>query len=127
MISGDGDCGIIRDRFILAGVNSNALILEPNSGNTKENAEFSVKIMRERGARQAIIVTSWYHARRALACFEHFGPDLQFSSYPTYDAPDMEHKPAFYEYPHVYREYPAILWYMARYGINPAVRLSSVN
>ena len=125
IISGDGDCEIIRDRFVLAGVTSNALILEPNSRNTKENAEFSIRMMKEQGISSAIVVTSWYHSRRALACFRKFGPDMQFSSYPTYDGPDMEHKPGSYELPHVVHEYPALAWYLVRYGVAPYCKLSA--
>ena len=36
------------------------------------------------GAQRVIIVTSWYHSRRALACFEHYAPDMKFYSRPSY-------------------------------------------
>jgi uncharacterized SAM-binding protein YcdF (DUF218 family) len=33
---------------------------------------------------RVILVTSWYHSRRALSCFEHYGPEMQFYSRPSY-------------------------------------------
>jgi len=30
------------------------------------------------GAREVVIVTSWYHARRALCIFQHCMPDIHF-------------------------------------------------
>ena len=125
LISGRGDCYLIRDHFLLAGVSSNALLMETNSASTMENAEFSIHLMKELGMRKAIVVTSWWHSRRALACFRHFGPEMEFSSYPSYDALDMDHKPSSYEVPHVFREYPALAWYWVRYGIGPFWNLST--
>jgi uncharacterized SAM-binding protein YcdF (DUF218 family) len=119
LISGDGDCFLIRDRFVLAGVSTNAFIMEPSSRNTKENAEFSVRLMRGQGMRRAIVVTSWYHSRRALACFRSFGSNLEFSSFPAYNGINMDHKPSLIEVPSVVREYLAIAWYLVRYGIVP--------
>jgi uncharacterized SAM-binding protein YcdF (DUF218 family) len=74
--------------------------------------------------KSAIVVTSWYHTRRALACFANLGKGMQFSSFPTYDDLDMKNKPSLYETPHVFREYPGLLWYMIRYGISPRAPIS---
>jgi hypothetical protein len=41
-------------------------------------------LLRQMGAKRVIIVTSWYHSRRALACFEHYAPDIKFYSRPSY-------------------------------------------
>jgi uncharacterized SAM-binding protein YcdF (DUF218 family) len=119
IISGDGDWFLIRDRLVLAGVSTNAIIIEPNSRNTRENAEFSVRLMKTQGARKAIVVTSWFHSRRALGCFGHFGSDLEFSSFPAYQGMTMDRKPSPSEVPNVVREYLGITWYLVRYGIAP--------
>jgi uncharacterized SAM-binding protein YcdF (DUF218 family) len=124
LISGSGDCYEIRDRFVLAGVNTNALLIKPNSANTKENAAFSIQVMKEQGMKRAIVVTSWYHSRRALACFSHFGRGIKLASYPCYDAPDMKHKPSSYELQHVFREYFALAGYLMLYGIKPDSHIS---
>jgi uncharacterized SAM-binding protein YcdF (DUF218 family) len=110
---------LIRDRLALAGVSTNAIIIEPNSRNTRENAEFSVRLMKAQGARKAIVVTSWLHSRRALACFRHFSSDIEFSSFPAYQGINMDHKPSLPEVPSVLHEYLGIAWYWVRYGIVP--------
>jgi uncharacterized SAM-binding protein YcdF (DUF218 family) len=119
IISGRGDCYFIRDRLILAGVNTNAIFVEADSRNTRQNAEFSVRLMHEQGMRRAIVVTSWYHSRRALACFRNFGGNIEFSSFPAYNGMNMDHKPAHSEVSNVVREYIGIAWYLVRYGIIP--------
>ena len=53
---------------------------EKQSRNTRENAEYSVAWMRERGFKSAVVVTSWWHSRRAMACFRKFGPELEFGN-----------------------------------------------
>ena len=120
IISGEGDGFFIRDRLVLAGVSSNAIVMEPGSRNTKENAEFSIRLLKAQGMRKAIVVTSWYHSRRALACFRSFGGNIEFSSFPAYNGISMAHKPSLDEGPNVVREYLAIAWYVVRYGIVPA-------
>lgn len=119
LISGFGDCWLIRDRIVRAGVSTNALLMEPNSRNTKENAEFSVRLMRERHMKSAILVTSWYHSRRALACFRSFGTNIEFSSFPAYDGSGTDPKPHSNEVTRVVHEYFALVWYWVRYGIAP--------
>lgn len=124
LISGTGDCFHVRDLFLLAGVSSNALLIECRSRNTRENAEFSVRLMEESGMKRAIVVTSWWHSRRAVSCFRHFGKGLEISSYPTYDGPNMDHKPGPFESGQVFREYSGLLWYLVRYGITPCRNFS---
>ena len=46
LISGNGDNDFIKRRLLLAGVPSSAIVQEPDSRNTKENAEFSVRWQR---------------------------------------------------------------------------------
>ena len=124
LVTGDGDYNLIKDRLVLAGVPENSVFLEKQARNTKENAEFSARWLREHNARSAILVTSWFHARRALASFHHFGGDIEFSSYPAYHGVSMEGKPSWIEAPSVLREYPAMAWYLVRYGISPAATVS---
>lgn len=124
IVSGDGDGFLIRDRLVLAGVDTNVIIVESKSHNTKENAEFSVRLMKERGMRSAIVVTSWYHSRRALACFRSFGTGMDFSSFPAYDGINMDHKPSMSEVPMVVHEYFGIAWYWLRYRISPLSNVS---
>jgi uncharacterized SAM-binding protein YcdF (DUF218 family) len=47
-------------------------------------AEREAGSRRPAGAKRVIIVTSWYHSRRALHTFQHYAPDIQFYSRPSY-------------------------------------------
>jgi uncharacterized SAM-binding protein YcdF (DUF218 family) len=119
LVSEGRDCTLIRDRLSLAGVPEQDLFAETRSRNTKENAEFSVLWLKEHAVKRAIIVTSWYHSRRALACFCHFGPGIEFSSFPAYQGMNMDHKPGLSEAPSVFHEYVGLAWYWLRHGVVP--------
>jgi uncharacterized SAM-binding protein YcdF (DUF218 family) len=84
LVSGVGDCEANKQILIKNGVPADVITEEPNSDSTYENAEFSVPLLRKMGAHRVIIVTTWYHCRRALVCFQHFAPDLTFYSRPSY-------------------------------------------
>jgi uncharacterized SAM-binding protein YcdF (DUF218 family) len=73
-----GDNGEILAYLRKAGVAEHALIHENESTNTWENGEFSVPLLRQRGARRVILVTSWYHAGRSKAVFERLLPECDF-------------------------------------------------
>src|ERR1039458_754127 len=84
LVSGNGDCRWIGQFLETQGVPGAAITLESQSSTTRENAEFSIPLLRQMGAHRVIIVTSWFHSRRALACFEHYAPDIKFYSRPSY-------------------------------------------
>jgi uncharacterized SAM-binding protein YcdF (DUF218 family) len=110
IVSGTGDCASNRQLMMDAGVPSGAIELEGNSRSTRQNAQFSIPLLREgRGGKAemlraemlksegrdgntarpqhrmtVILVTSWYHSRRALHTFQHYAPDIQFYSRPSY-------------------------------------------
>ena len=71
IVSGFGDCEINRRILLKAGVPANAIQLEDRSRTTRENAGFTIQLLRAENVHRVILVTSWYHSRRALACFEH--------------------------------------------------------
>lgn len=119
VVSGTGDCYLIRNRLLLAGVPENKVFIEENSKNTKENAEFSVKLLQNHRVKEVIIVTSWYHSRRALACFKHFGKDMEFFSMPAYHGLNMDHKPCVAETTYVFHEYLGLAWYLVSNRISP--------
>jgi len=84
LVSGFGDCVSHEKLLERDGVTNTAILLEPKSRSTRENAEFSIALLRQMKVQRVIIVTTWYHSRRALACFEHYAPDIQFYSRPSY-------------------------------------------
>jgi uncharacterized SAM-binding protein YcdF (DUF218 family) len=119
IISGLGDYEINRQRLIAAGVPANAIELETQSRTTRENAQFTVKLLREQKQKRVILVTSWYHSRRAVACFRHYAPEIRFYSRPSYFASaraDWSHNRIG---PRVRLEYAKLIGYWIRYGVCP--------
>jgi len=119
LVSGVGDCERNRNFLLEAGVPAKAIEVECESHTTRENAQFSVKRLREEKARRVIVVTTWYHSRRALACFRHSAPEMQFYSRPSYFAwprADWKRK-GISRY--IRLEYVKLIGYWVRYGICP--------
>ncbi len=119
LVSGLGDCKISRQFLIESGVPSRLIEMENQSRTTKENAIYAVKLLRKQGARRVIIITSWYHSRRALACFEHYGPEIRFYSRPSYFAYLRADWPQHDLARRIYLEYPKLLGYWMCYGVLP--------
>lgn len=119
LCSGLGDCEANVSLLKRAGVPAAAILRENQSRNTRENAQLAIPLLRRLGARRVIIVTTWYHSRRALACFEHYGPDLKFFSRPSYfgwTGPDW-HSHGIKTY--IRAEYFKTLGYWILYGVCP--------
>jgi uncharacterized SAM-binding protein YcdF (DUF218 family) len=119
LVSGAGDADGNRLLLMHRGVPASAILLEPNSKTTKENALFSIPLLRTKDAKRVILVTSWYHSRRALKCFRHYAPDLTFYSCPSYygfDSSEWSHE-------HLRRkiqaEYTKTVGYWVCYGVCP--------
>ena len=119
IVAGSGDCLLIRDRLMLAGVPSSSITLESKSESTKENAELAARLLKAQGARKVIIVTSWFHSRRALSCFRFFAPEIVFFSAPAYHGLRMPSKPSVSEAIFIFEEYFKIIRYAVQYGIWP--------
>lgn len=118
IVSGAGDDQINRRILIERGVPANVIKLESKSETTAENAQFSIKILRAEKIHNAIIVTSWYHSRRALETFEHYAPDIKFYSRPSYFAfkrSDWTHVMG----KRIYLEFLKLPGYWVRYGVCP--------
>lgn len=58
------------------GVPASAMILEGRSRNTRENAQFSAALLREKGIDTVLLVTSAMHMCRALTHFRNEGLDV---------------------------------------------------
>ena len=119
IVTGAGDCENNRRLLQKAGVPNSAITVEPNARTTRENALYTIVMLREQGARKVILVTSWYHSRRALNCFRHYAPDIQFFSRPAYYAfPRPEwRRQGIYHY--IRAEYAKLVGYWVCYGVSP--------
>jgi uncharacterized SAM-binding protein YcdF (DUF218 family) len=114
IITGNGDC---LDNFrVLAarGVSTNAMIVECASKSTKENAQAVSLIGREKHITNIVLVTSWFHSRRAVCTFRKFAPELGVRS-----SVAEVHAPFRYEWRHVASEYAKIVYYAIRWRVPP--------
>ncbi|ABS25966.1 YdcF family protein [Anaeromyxobacter sp. Fw109-5] len=68
----------LRDALVRWGVPAAAILVDPQSRNTRENAIASAHLAAEHGLRSLLLVTSAAHAPRALGCFRAVGlsPDV---------------------------------------------------
>lgn len=119
IISGAGDDEINRAILLRAGVPASAIQLESQSKTTAENAQFTIKLLRQQNVHRVILVTSWYHARRAQKTFEHYAPEIQFYSRPSYYAFDRADWKPKGNGKRIRLEFLKLPGYWLRYGVNP--------
>lgn len=119
LCTGSGDCTSNRARLVEQGVPAELIQTECESRTTQENAEFTIKLLRAQGVKRAIIVTTWFHSRRAVECFRHYAPEIEFYSRPSYSGyPRAEWKSRGIS-GYVKSEYVKLLGYWVRYGVCP--------
>jgi len=119
IVTGAGDDDINRQLLLQAGVPASAIEVEGDSRTTMETAEFTIRRLRAEKVRRAIIVTSWYHARRALKTFEHVAPEIQFYSRPSYFGFAREDWQKTDTTKRLRMEFVKMPGYWIRYGVNP--------
>jgi len=118
LVTGSGDCEAMRDTLIAHGAPAAAIVTECASRSTLQNALATVPALRAEKARSAVLVTHWFHARRALASFRTVAPEIRFSA--ALVEPDearwrfgWEQRPLAA----TLAEYVKIVWYAARNGV----------
>ena len=119
LISGAGDDGINLQLLLQSGVPAGAIEVENKSLTTRENAEFTIKLLRAQHVHSAILVTSWYHARRSLHVFEHYGPEIKFYARPSYYGYARNEWVSRGIYKHMRLEFLKVPGYWIYYGVNP--------
>jgi uncharacterized SAM-binding protein YcdF (DUF218 family) len=119
VVSGGGDATIIRRYLIQEGVPADRITIEDRSTTTWENALFVAPLLRSHNARRVLLVTSWFHTRRATGTFRRAAGDLRFSpvaaeySWAAYNSPWWE------QTKDVAREYAKLAAYAVRYRVSP--------
>jgi len=119
IVTGEGDCEDVRRLMEERRVPADRIVTECKSTSTFENAKFSVELLRERGVSNAVIVTSWFHSRRALACFRDAAPEITFYSCPTERPVAKSRWPDKYERNRFTWEYAKLLYYWLVHGVPP--------
>ncbi len=119
IVTGAGDDQINRRLLIAGGVPARAIEVENQSTTTRENAQFTGKILRAENIHSAILVTSWYHARRAEKTFAHFLPTVRFFSRPAYFGFERADWNRGGLNQRMRLEFLKLPGYWIRYGVNP--------
>jgi len=78
LIIGTGDTSTNRRALIKEGVPPDRIMVETKSRSTLQNADFAKPLLEKAGVRQAVLVTSSFHARRALTTFQQRIPGVNF-------------------------------------------------
>ena len=77
-IIGTGDHETNRRALLSRGVPDDRITIERESKSTLENANFAKPLLEAAGVRRVLLVTSSFHARRALATFQQRIPGIEF-------------------------------------------------
>lgn len=89
VIAGDGDCTYIADQMVSDGVDRAQISLDCLSRDTWENAKNAIDILEKMGVKHAVVVTNWFHSRRALDTFRYLEPSIEWSSRPAEPPADI--------------------------------------
>jgi uncharacterized SAM-binding protein YcdF (DUF218 family) len=119
LVTGNGKAETRIQELTKAGVPEQAIQEEWRATSTKDNALLAIPLLRENRAKAVVIVTSWYHSRRALQCFRHFAPDIQFYSRPSYWAFARADWARLDIAKNIRAEYIKLPGYWLRYGVQP--------
>lgn len=121
LVSGDGDCRDIQDIIVAHGVPLEAVLLECESRNTYENAALSAPLLTGLHARKVLLVTSWFHLHRALACLTSAAPTVRWLPVGAPPPPGWHDGPIVLlsTASLVATEYVKLVWYFLRYGLRP--------
>ena len=119
LFSGSGSDQLAKTKLREAKISETRMLLESKSTSTYENARFTVALLREQKITNAILVTSWYHSRRALACFHHAAPEMHFQSAPTPPSVTDYGLPTARAAGFACLEYFKMIYYAARWQILP--------
>lgn len=115
LVSGDGDCFSIRYLMIHRGVPRSAIQVECVSGSTWQNALYSAPYLERLNVRRAVMVTNWFHSRRAVESFTAICPHINWMS-SVVEPPDTFWGTVLGPYGlAVLKEYPKLLWYRLRF------------
>ena len=77
-------------------------------------------------ARSALLVTDWFHTRRALACFQKEAPGIHWMSAPVERTEPLSDLIWDHNGVAVAEEYLKLAYYAVRYGVAPFPRIGEM-
>jgi len=111
--SGDDQAGAQADWLVLAGVPAASILVERQSTRTRESVVEISKIMRQRGLRSAVVVTSQMDVPRVRLAFARLGIAPSFLAVPEFKTPPPGTflYTGYQSFYHATYEYAALLLY----------------
>lgn len=73
---GSGEAALIGEQLRDWGIEESRIVLEDRARNTRENAVYSAEIVKARGWKKILLVTSAFHMKRSVECFNAVGLEL---------------------------------------------------
>jgi uncharacterized SAM-binding protein YcdF (DUF218 family) len=106
----------MRDLAVDSGVPPSAISLEQAAANTHENVTNTARILRDRGWRRILLVSSPYHMKRALLTWRKVAPDIDVIPTPPPSSQFYAHASgaSLEQIRGIIHEYAAILAYRLR-------------
>jgi uncharacterized SAM-binding protein YcdF (DUF218 family) len=83
LVTGRNEETLIVQYLTANGVPEYAILREPFATSTYENAVFTIPMLQRLNAKKVLLVTSWYHSRRALKIFQGISETVEFIATPT--------------------------------------------
>ena len=119
LVAGKNEAELIGRSLVAAGVPEVAILYESASTSTFENAAFSIAMLELKNVKTVLLVTSWFHSRRAVSTFKFNAGTIEIVSIPTESAhvKDMLENKRLRR--SVLLEYVKIFGYWLKYGISP--------
>jgi uncharacterized SAM-binding protein YcdF (DUF218 family) len=107
---------VMRATAIEQGIPPSAIVLEERAANTYENVRFVDDILRARGWKRILLVSSPYHMKRALLVWHRVAPEVTVVPTPPSDSQFFEHQrgASFEQVRAILQEYVAIAAYWRR-------------
>jgi len=106
----------MRSLAVQQGVPAGAILLEQRATDTHQNVVFTRDLLRERGWRSVILVSSPYHMRRALLAWRKEAPEVRVIPTPPPRSQFYDHArgASLEQLRGIAHEYLAIAWYWLR-------------
>lgn len=119
LVAGKNEAELIGRSLVAAGVPEVAVLYESASASTFENAVNSVAMLEQRNVKTVLLVTSWFHSRRAMSTFKFNAGKIDIVSVPTESAHVKDMLENKWLRRSVLLEYVKIFGYWLKYGISP--------
>jgi uncharacterized SAM-binding protein YcdF (DUF218 family) len=113
-VTGGGDCVMNVERLEMAGVPAAKIAHECSAQSTYQNAIFTRAALNASNPQKVVLVTSWFHTRRALWTFQRVWPSIQYGVVGVVPGGTSYYWLPVHESGFIFSEYVKIFWYQTK-------------